>query len=362
REERTDEGHVAEDPGFVLDEDHIGPTTDVAQLLVEVRSVEMTHADESHLMASLAQAVADRERVVVDAAALIAREDDDALRARSRQVPTALREGQLQPAGDLLARELVHTPVALLEEILAHSLIAHDALERCRDRRRRLLLEQHASVAERLRDRTGRMGDDRQVAAHGLEERDAEPLVIGEREERGRAAVVGNQLLDGHAAREGHGIVEAELRDLLLEPREVLAGHGGRSDEVEPRTLIRRAVRGEGSDDVVDRLLREDLPDREDRRALVSERARDLGIRHDVALEVLPVANQRADFGLRLPHKEIAAHARRPEHALQLEAVVADRVAVRDDRMELVGEMKPLHDAMRLTRSRQGPRRATFGP
>ena len=74
-------------------------------------------------------------------------------------------------------------------------------------------------------------------------------------------------------------------------------------------------------------------------------------------LEILPVAHESTDLGLGLPGEQIAPHAGRPEHPLELERVVPDRVAIRDDRMELVSEAKPLHDAMRLTRLRPGPRR-----
>src|SRR2546426_901324 len=58
------------------------------------------------------------------------------------------------------------------------------------------------------------------------------------------------------------------------------------------------------------------------------------------ALQVLVVAHERADLGLRLPREEVAAHPCRPEHALQLEAVVPNRVAVRDDGMELMRDAK----------------------
>src|SRR5438105_864814 len=59
-------------------------------------------------------------------------------------------------------------------------------------------------------------------------------------------------------------------------------------------------------------------------------------------LEILPVAHEPTDLGLGLPGEEIAANPRRPEHPLQLEGVVSDSVAVRDDGMELMREPKPL--------------------
>ena len=62
------------------------------------------------------------------------------------------------------------------------------------------------------------------------------------------------------------------------------------------------------------------------------------------AFEVAPVAHQRAHLGLGLPGEQIGAHVRRPEQALQLERVVADGIAVRDDRMELMRDLEPSHD------------------
>src|SRR5438874_1377450 len=117
RAERTDDGHVAEDPGFVLDEDHVGPTTDVAQLLVEVRSVEMTHADERHLMASLAQALADRARAVVAGAALHARGDAEAYRRACSFKPSKYLAGVMLwyttalRAGSFATSETVSLPI-----------------------------------------------------------------------------------------------------------------------------------------------------------------------------------------------------------------------------------------------------------
>jgi len=133
--------------------------------------------------------------------------------------------------------------------------------------------------------------DDREPRAHRFDQRDAEALVVREREERGRAAVEGDELLDVHAAGEGHVVAEAGLVDLRVELVEVRRGHRRRPDEVEARGAIAPAVCREGGDDVVDGLLREDLADDEDRRALVGELARDRRVRCDV--ELLPVVEDR---------------------------------------------------------------------
>ena len=61
----------------------------------------MLHPDERDLMPAFAQAIGHRERVVVDAATLVARHHDDALGLRVRQLPPALRERELQPVGDM---------------------------------------------------------------------------------------------------------------------------------------------------------------------------------------------------------------------------------------------------------------------
>ena len=59
------------------------------------------------------------------------------------------------------------------------------------------------------------------------------------------------------------------------------------------------SIFGEGRHDIVHGLVREDLAHREDRGALVGERAGDLRIRR--AVEVLPVHERRDDRGVREP-------------------------------------------------------------
>src|SRR5687768_276834 len=69
-------------------------------------------------------------------------------------------------------------------------------------------------------------------------------------------------------------------------------------------------------------------------------------------LEVVPRARERAHLGLRLGREEVAAHPRRPEDSLQLEAVVADGVAVRDHRVELVRKPERLRHSPSTCRVR----------
>ena len=336
----------------------------------------------------------------------------------------------------MFAREVLEPPASARDELLSQTLIADGALERLRDAVRRLVGEEDARVAERLGDRARGVRDDRQVGAHRLEERDAEALVIGQREKRRRAAVVRDELLGVDAAGEGDVLREVRLAHLLLQTLQIRRRHRRRADEVQVRARIAAAVARESGDDVVHRLLREDLSDDEDRGALVGEPVRDVRIRRDVELlpvvedrddrgllqsgglellavelavgeaelrdrrelvqlgaaelavalrviveaaevlggrdvvvndclflrelrdlaedvvahrvvdeqecvagqplQIAPVADERADLGLGLPREQIAAHVRRPEHPLQLEAVVPDRIAVRDDRMKLM--------------------------
>ena len=132
-EERVDERDVAEDARLVLDEDRVDVVADVAQLLLQVRGVEVAHAHERHVVSALAQAVADRERVVVDAAALIAREDDDVLLALLGQLVAAEREGVAQLLAHALAREVLEPAMPARDELLAQTLIADGALDRVRD-------------------------------------------------------------------------------------------------------------------------------------------------------------------------------------------------------------------------------------
>ena len=259
----------------------------------------MPDPNERHLVPAVAQAISHGERVVMDAAALVARHHDDLLRLRIGQLPAALRERELQTICHGTSRERVHTPPALFDQVLAERLIAHDALELCRHRLRRLLLEKYSAVAERLRNRRGGVRDDREVAPHRLEQRDAEALVLGEREERRGAAVVRDELLDRDAAGEGDRVVETEPTNVAAHAVEIAPRHRGRPDQVQVRGAIGLAVFRERRDDVVDGLMREDLPHGEDRGALVGEHARDLGIGRPV--EVLPVDERRNDRGVREP-------------------------------------------------------------
>src|SRR5947209_2449731 len=115
---------------------------------------------------------------------------------------------------------------------------------------------------------------------------DAAALVAREHHEAPRAR--GGQIpptlreREREAPGERDRVVEAGARHLLPQAREILAGHRGRADEVEARGAVGLAVLRERRDDVVDRLLREDLAHGEDGRALVLQAARDLSIRWDV--------------------------------------------------------------------------------
>ena len=299
RQERADERDVAKDPGLVLDEHRIALRRDELELAVEVGRVEMLDPDERDLVPAVAQAIGYRERVVVDAAALVARHHDDLLRLRVRQLPPALGERELEPVGNVRAGECVNPSPAFLDQVLAERLIAHHALELRCHRVRRFLLDQDAAVAERLRYCRGGVRDDRQVAPHRLEERDAEALVLREREERGRAAVIRDQLLDRDGAGERDRVGKTELANVAAHAVQIAPRHRGWPDEVEVRGGVGLAVFGERRDDIVDRLVREDLADGEDRGALVGQRARDLGIGRPV--EVLPVHERRHDRGVREP-------------------------------------------------------------
>src|SRR5437867_5661848 len=128
-------------------------------------------------MAAGAQAFRDRQRVVVDPAALIAREHDNALGSFRREIPPALRERAPQALRDALAREVRDVAAALLDELAPQRRVTDDTLEGGRDGARRLVLEEDAGLAERLGDRASGVRDDRQIAAHRLEQRNAEALV-----------------------------------------------------------------------------------------------------------------------------------------------------------------------------------------
>ena len=290
------------------------------------------------------------------------------------------------------------------------------------------------------------MRDDRQVAAHRLEKRHAEALVLREREQRGRAAVVGDERLDRHAASERDRVAQPETLDVGAQAPDVVRRHRRGSDEVEARAAVALAVARECRDDVVDTLVRQELADRNDRGPLLGERLHhrcvgldverrpvdddrndrragvsellelaavefavgdaELGLRREIlelappdlgvllgggvdatevarrrdvvvddglaarelrdlvdgvvahrhveerqpgaaalAPQVAPRAGERAHLGFRLVDEDLGLHAAPPEEPLQLERVVADRVAVCQRRHDLVGDAEPLaHD------------------
>src|SRR5439155_442923 len=297
-------------------------------------------------MSAVAQAVGHGERVVVDAAPMITRHDDDLFRLRVRQIPPALSQSELEPLRDVRPRERLDPAPPLLDEVFTEGLVADDALQLRRDGLRRLGLEEDAAVAERLRDRRGSVRDDGQVAPHRLEERYAEAFVLRESQERRRAAVVRDELLDGDAAGERDRIFESEPPDVAADPVEVAPGHRRRTDEVEAGGPIGLAVFRERGHDVVDGLVRKDLAHRQDRGPLVRELAGNLRVRRPI--EILPVHKRRNDRGVREPSGlELLAvvlavrdaELRGLRELFQLlEAVVPDGVAVRDDRIELMCE------------------------
>src|SRR2546428_2459747 len=160
--------------------------------------------------------------------------------------------------GDVPGGEGLDPAAALLNQLLAERLVADDPLELRRHSLRRPVLEEDPAVAERLRYCRRGVRDDGQIAAHGLEQRDTEALVLREGEERRRAAVIGDELLGGDAPGERHGTVETELADVAADTVEVTRGHAGRPDQVEVRGAIRLAVAGERRNDIVDRFVGED--------------------------------------------------------------------------------------------------------
>ena len=160
-DERADERDVREDPGLVLDEDDVGVAAHVGGLLREVRVVEMAHAHERDVVAARAEPVRDRQGVVVDAAALVARQDDDPPLAVLRQLPAGEGERGTEPLFDPLAGELRQAPASALDEVAAQARVVDGALERRGHRVGRLVLEEQTGVAERPGDRARRVGDDR---------------------------------------------------------------------------------------------------------------------------------------------------------------------------------------------------------
>ena len=297
RDQRSHERDVAEDPRLVLDDHRIALRRNELELAIQIARVEMLDPDEGDLMAAVAEAIGHGERVVVDAAALVARHDDDLLRLRVGQLPSPLSERELQPVGDVRSRERIDPAATLFDQVLAKCLIVDDAFELRGDRLRRFRFEQDAAVAERLGDRSRGVRDDRKVAPHRFEKRNAEALVLGQRQERGRTAVIRDELLDRDAAGEGDRALETEPANVAADAIEVAAGHRGRTDEIKMRRAIGLPIFGERGDDVVDRLMRKDLPHGEDRGPLVGELARDGSVGRPI--EVIPGDERRHDGSVR---------------------------------------------------------------
>ena len=136
------------------------------------------------------------------------------------------------------SRERIDPAATLFDQVLAKCLIVDDAFELRGDRLRRFRFEQDASVAERFRYRGRGVRDDRKIAPHRLQERDAEALVLGQRQERGRTAVIRDELLDRDAAGEGDRALETEPANVAADAIEVAAGHRGRTDQVKMRRPI----------------------------------------------------------------------------------------------------------------------------
>ena len=98
---------------------------------------------------------------MVDAAALVARQDDDPPLAVLRQLPAGEGERGAEPLLDPLAGELRQAPATALDEVAAQARVVDGALERRGHRVGRLVLEEQTGVAQRPGDRARRVGDDR---------------------------------------------------------------------------------------------------------------------------------------------------------------------------------------------------------
>ncbi len=186
-------------------------------------------------MPALAQHVGHGERVVMDAAALIARQHDDALGPCVGKLPATLRERELQPVRHVPARKCLDAAPTLLDQVLAKHLVADHALQLCGDRFGRFRFEQDAAIAERLGNRGCGVGHHRKIASHRLEEGDAKALVLRQRQERGRAAVVRDELLDGDAPGQRDRVLDTQPADLAADAIEIAPGHRGGPDEVQTR-------------------------------------------------------------------------------------------------------------------------------
>ena len=197
----------------------------------------------------------------------------------------------------------------------AHRGVANDPVEQLGDRREVLLLDQEPGVAHGARHAGGGVRDHRHVEVHGLEERHAEALVLGEAQVRRGEAVVRAELGLRDGAREHHVVEKAELRAELLTAREVGLGVHRRPDDDQPALRVEAPVEVIRLDQVLHALVRGEAAHEEEgrpARVRLLERAhRGMGV-------LVPVDQDRQHPGPREPRRRelLPVELRDPEGEL----------------------------------------------
>ena len=141
-----------------------------------------------------------------------------------------------------------------------------DAVEHLRHELGVLVLEQQPAAAQRLADRAGVVRDDRQPEEHGLQERHAEALVLGEAEEHVGQPIAGQELVVStcpvkttlRRSRQSAARARCSRVEVTLEAAVV-------AHQQEPAPRVRAAGRGRSPDQVVDALVRDDAADEQQR-------------------------------------------------------------------------------------------------
>jgi hypothetical protein len=221
-----------------------------------------------------------------------------------------------------------------------------------------LVFQQDAAASQGLRDRPGVVGQDGDAERHGLEQRDAEPFVLGEAEEDVGHRVARQELVVVHVTGEDH-LVQAKLAGHLLEPVVVPLVASVVADQEQAAARLQvPLVDREGSDQVVDPLVGNDAPHEEDvDPAVVVEPANDRRGRTSVGLEVQddgqdcgpPEARrlQLAPVELAVPQAQLGA---RREGSQLASAVVAEAGEVRVEAKEEVRGRDVVVDADQAVR------------
>ena len=100
-----------------------------------------------------------------------------------------------------IVAEIGEPPALPFEHRRPQRLVINEVAEELGGLLQVLRREAHARAAERFRHRAARVGEDRHLHGHGLDERHAEALVLAQRDVGVRVTIVGRAARGRHGAR-----------------------------------------------------------------------------------------------------------------------------------------------------------------